>query len=116
MKLKYILSALFDICREYHLKQIRGCFEKGFFIFGSERIHLIGYYVFLKYGFIPDNNVKFINKIFKINKIDKQYTDINEIYLDKSFFKTWKEIGVGFNGSFNLDDDSISMSVYKKIK
>lgn len=70
----------------------------------------VGYYVLLKWGFIPDKGIILINRMLKTS-----YKNFCEVYDDPKFFKLWQEKGRDFTGAFSLDKNSLSMKQLSKL-
>lgn len=101
-----VFKALIEFTRTNNLPVITAFAARRKF----RRINTNGYYSLLKWGFIPDKGISFINKT-----LGSKYTSIQEAYSDQEFLKRWKEKGAEFDGSFEVSPTSFSMQVLNKL-
>ena len=65
-----------------------------------------GYYTMMRWGFIPEGGISFINKILGTN-----YEKIEKAFNDSNFWINWKANGVQFDGEFDMSVNSLSWKV-----
>ncbi len=108
-----ILKALIKYCQENGFKSITGYGIKGHdsVIIDGKRKSIVtnGYYSLMRWGFIPDKGVKFINKTLKTN-----YSTLEDAFSDKEFWTKWKEDGKEYTGEFDVSSNSLSFRVLDK--
>lgn len=106
-----IIKALVKLTRELGLKKITTYAVSGN-ISGSDKkaVKASGYYALLKFGFIPDGGIEFINKI-----LHTHYKDMQQAYDDVYFLALWKAAEHEFTGDFDVSSGSISMRQLNKL-
>ena len=100
---KDLINALIKICKYYNLTKIKATGAKGKY----HNTNSFGYYVLLKYGFIPKEGIKLINKT-----LNTQYKNFEEAYSDINFLTLWKNNGLEYDGVLDLNPNSLSMKIY----
>jgi hypothetical protein len=65
-----------------------------------------GYYTMMRWGFLPEDGVDFIN-----DTLGTTYIDERDAVCDSDFWLLWKEDGVEFEGVFDMKDNSLSYTV-----
>lgn len=108
-----ILRALIMYSQKKGYRYISGYGIKGYDkakIDGKYKdIKVNGFYTIMRWGFLPDKGVKFINKVLKSN-----YSSLEDAFSDSFFWQQWKEKGVEFYGEFDLSPNSLSFKVLNK--
>lgn len=108
-----ILKALIKYCQESGFKTITGYGIRGtdsVIINGKRKIITTnGYYSLMRWGFIPDKGIKFINNILKTN-----YTTLEDAFSNKEFWTKWREDGKEYTGEFDVSSNSLSFNVLDK--
>jgi hypothetical protein len=90
---KDVLSALIQLAHENGANKIRATGVRG-------KYHgklAYGYYALLKWGFIPDGGIAFLNKV-----LGTKYGSIKEAFADPQFWAMWKDMGVEFTGTLQV--------------
>ena len=75
----------------------------------SKSIVVNGYYTMLRWGFIPEGGIKFINKVLHSN-----YESLESAIIDPEFWNRWKLEGKEFIGFFDLSSNSLSWKILNK--
>lgn len=75
----------------------------------TRAIQTNGYYTMLRWGFVPDGGINFLNGV-----LGTDYPDLETAYNDSEFWSNWRENGIEFVGFFYLNKDSISFDVLDK--
>ena len=104
---KDIINALIKLCDFYNLNKIKAVGAKGKY----HNTNSFGYYVLLKYGFIPKDGIQLINKVLNTN-----YKNFEEAYSDNNFLVLWKEKGIEYDGYLYLNKNSLSYKIFNNLK
>jgi hypothetical protein len=105
---KQIMQCIINIAKERGYSEIEAWGSKG----KMEGEQTDGYYKLMLWGFVPNKDISWVNKL-----VGKNYSSFEEAYSDETFWDLWKQKGKEWpNGSFYLDDNSISMKQFKKNK
>lgn len=109
-----LFKALIEIAKSKGIYKIFAYGIKGYDIIEvdgvKKSIWVNGYYTMLRWGFIPDKGIHFLNKILKTN-----YNSLEEAYKEQNFWDSWKENGKEFTGVFDLSsEETLSMRILNK--
>jgi len=100
-----ILMKLIEIAKSKGCIGLTADWETGII----QGIEANGYYVGMKWGFLPDKGIKFVNDILKT-----EYPNFKAMFDDPNFLKMWKEAKVPYSGTFDLSTNSISWQQLNK--
>lgn len=101
---KEIFNAFLDYMKSKGVRKIGAYGTKGN-VYG---IKAYGYYVMLKWGFIPEN-------ISEINDLlSTSYNSFEEALQDSNFWNQWKEKGDDYYGIFDLTPNSLSWKLFNR--
>ena len=77
---------------------------------GKNQVIIVnGYYTLMRWGFIPDKGINFINRILK-----EKYESFEDAFSDPEFWIKWKSKGVEYGGSFDLTPNSLSFKILNR--
>ncbi len=83
----------------------------GWWVDGTiDKVPATGYYIGMKWGFMPVDGIKFVNKQLKTN-----YPDMTAAHADPNFLPMWKAKGRNFTGEFDLKPGSLSLQILSKL-
>ncbi len=102
-----ILNSLIKYSQEKNYEYISAYGIKG--DFKGKPVN--GYYTLMRWGFIPDKGVNFIN-----NVLDTKYNSLEEAFSKSIFWENWKKNGTEYTGEFNLETNSLSFKILNKEK
>lgn len=102
---KEVLLGLIKYCKQFNITKIKatGVRDKHH---GKDSY---GYYVMLKWGFLPIQGITFINDVLNTN-----YKSFENAFIDSNFLPKWKINGIEFDGIFDLNQNSLSMKQFNK--
>lgn len=105
-----VLNAIIKYSKSKGYKSITGFGIRGTDIVKidgkSKTIETNGYYTLMRWGFIPDNGIKMINRVLKT-----KYPSLIAAYKDPEFWTKWKQNGKDYTGEFDIAPNSLSWKI-----
>ena len=100
---KEVLLGIIDYCQQFNINKLRATGVRG----EHHKKDSYGYYVMLKWGFIPDGGISFLNDV-----LGTKYESIEQAYADPEFWNKWKKDGTEFDGTFDMSAGSLSKRMF----
>ena len=105
-----IFKGIIEYCNKKNYDSIHAYGIRGLGYVNDDKqsvgVETNGYYTMMRWGFVPKNGVKDINKILKT-----KYKSIDDMYLDQNFWTKWKKDVNDYAGVFDLNKNSLSYKI-----